>query len=104
MGGKPEADDAELIIVDAMPIWKDGRVLEEPREIVEYIDENMRPASLDDHEDPEGMWTIFRAHLMHMYLSTKEERAEALQEALRSGVDYGLWIVKRMREKYPEYW
>ena len=104
MDERPEADDAELVIVDAMHLWKDGRVLKEPKEIVEYIDAHMRPASLDEREDPEEMWSIFRAHLMHMYLSTEEERAEAVKEALRSDIDYGLWMVKRMREKFPEFW
>jgi hypothetical protein len=104
MREKPDDNDAELIIIDAMPIWKDGRILKEVKEIIEYIDTYMKPASLDDLENPEGMWVILRAHLMHMYLATQEERAEAFEEALSSKVDYGLWMVKRMQEKFPEYW
>ena len=104
MRERPDDDDAELIIIDSMPIWKDGRILKEVNEIIEYIDTDLRPASLDDHENPEEMWMILRAHLMHMYLTSQEERAEAFEEALSNKGDYGLWIVKRMQEKFPEYW
>lgn len=104
MSERPDGNDAELIIIDAMPIWKDGRILKEVGEIIEYIDTYMKPSSLDDLENPEGMWVILRAHLMHMYLATQEERAEAFEEAFSNKVDYGLWMVKRMQEKFPEYW
>lgn len=102
--GKPDSEDEELIIFDATSIWKDGRVLTDPREIVEHIDTQMRPPSLDDGQDPEETWPLLRAHLMHMYLSTPEERAEAFQQAIKDGVDLGRWILERMRERYPEYW
>lgn len=104
MSEEPGDNDEELIIIDAMPIWKDGRILKEVGEIIEYIDTYMKPASLDDLENPEGMWVILRAHLMHMYLATQEERAKALEEAFSYKVDYGLWMVNRMQEKFPEYW
>ena len=102
--GKPDTDDEELIIFDAAPIWKDGRVLKDTREIIEYIDTQMRPESLDDQQDADETWPQLRAHLMHMHLSTPEERAEAFQQAIKEGVDIGHWILKRMRERYPEYW
>ena len=101
---KPDSEDEELIIFDVAPIWKDGRILTDPREIVEHIDTQMRPSSLDDGQDPEETWHLLRAHLMHMHLSTPEERAEAFQQAVKDGVDLGRWILERMRERYPEYW
>lgn len=104
MSEKTDDNDEELIILDAKPIWKDGRILKEVQEIIEYIDAYMKPASLVDHENTEEMWIILRAHLMHMYLATQEERVEAFEAAFSSKVDYGLWMVKRMREKFPEYW
>jgi hypothetical protein len=101
---KSDARDGELIIFDSMPIWKDGRVLKGEKEIVEYIDAYMRPESLSDHENPEETWLLLRAHLMHMHLSTQEERAEAFNEAIKDKVDIGVWLLNRMREKYPDYW
>ena len=44
--------DEELIIFDSIPIWKDGRILEDEIEIIEYIDTHMKPESLDDLKNP----------------------------------------------------
>jgi hypothetical protein len=101
---KSGTKDEELIIFDSIPIWKDGRILKDEREIVEYIDTHMKPDSLDELQNPEETWHLLRAHLMHMHLTTKEERTEAFQEAIESKADFGAWILKRMQEKYPDYW
>jgi hypothetical protein len=34
----------------------------------------------------------FTAHLMHMHLSTQEERAEAFYKAMKDNVDFGIWL------------
>jgi len=101
---KTEGEDGELIIFDSTPIWKDGRVVEDEGEIIEYIDTRMKPQALQDPRDPGEAWPLLRAHLMHMYLSTKEEKAEASRQAAKEGVDLGRWILDRMKEKYPDYW
>ena len=102
--GRPDTEDEELIIFDSKPIWKDGRVLRDVREIIEYIDTQMKPESLEDRQNPEETWPLLRAYLMHMHLSTLEERVEAFQQAIKEEVDFGDWILKRMRDKYPEHW
>ena len=96
--------DEELIIFDSIPIWKDGRILKDEGEIIEYIDTYMKPESLSDLDNPEETWSLLRAHLMHMHLTTQEERAEVFEKALEDNVDLGTWILKRMQEKYPDYW
>ena len=104
MNKKSDKIDEELIIFDAMPIWKDGRILKDEKEIIEYIDKYMKPESLNDPQNPEETWSLLRAHLMHMHLTTQEERAEAFKKAINKKVDFGIWILKRMQEKYPDYW
>ena len=96
--------DEELIIFDSIPIWKDGRILEDEIEIIEYIDTHMKPESLDDLQNPEETWPLLRAHLMHMHLTTQEERAEAFEKAIKSKVNLGTWILTRMQEKNPDHW
>jgi hypothetical protein len=103
MNEKPEEKDEELIIFNATPIWKDGRILSDEKEIIEYIDTYMKPESLNDFENQKD-WFLLRAHLMHMYLTTQEERVESFLETFENEVDFKCGILKRMQEKYPEYW
>ena len=103
MNEKSDDKDEELIIFDANPIWKEGRILSDVKEIIEYIDTYMKPESLNDFENQKD-WFLLRAHLMHMYLTTQEERAESFLETLENEVDFEYWVLKRMQEKYPEYW
>jgi hypothetical protein len=87
---------------DKTVVTLNGKVLEDEKEIIEFIDEYMKPVDIDILPKSKKEWEMMRAQKIFHLLFNQDDRARAYAESIAEGSNLMIVIYIDVVKRYPD--